>query len=140
MNFRMDRLNGEMQKNISDIINNKIKDPRVAGKMISVLSVNCAKDLKTAKVYLSIYGDRTEAKKAFEIVTELRHKGIICELDHMGRGIKAQFKYADKIGAKYVGVIGSQELADQVVKIKNMTSGEEQAVAFKDVYDYISKL
>lgn len=66
MNFRMDRLNGEMQKNISDIINNKIKDPRVAGKMISVLSVNCAKDLKTAKVYLSIYGDKAEAKKAFE--------------------------------------------------------------------------
>ena len=66
MNFRMDRINGEMQKNISDIIRNKIKDPRVAGKMISVLSVNCAKDLKTAKVYLSIYGDKTEAKKAFE--------------------------------------------------------------------------
>ncbi|MBE5731488.1 MAG: 30S ribosome-binding factor RbfA [Clostridiales bacterium] len=68
MNFRMDRLNGEMQKNISDIINNKIKDPRVAGKMISVLSVNCAKDLKTAKVYLSIYGEKSEAKKAFEAV------------------------------------------------------------------------
>lgn len=68
MNFRMDRLNGEMQKNISDIINNKIKDPRVAGKMISVLSVNCAKDLKTAKVYLSIYGEKSEAKKAFEAI------------------------------------------------------------------------
>jgi len=91
------------------------------------------------KLYLAPMGE-PEAKKAFEIVTELRHKGIICELDHMGRGIKAQFKYADKIGAKYVGVIGSQELADQVVKIKNMASGEEQAVAFKDVYDYISKL
>ncbi len=66
MNFRLDRLNGEMKKNISDIINNKIKDPRVVGKMISVLSVNCAKDLKTAKVYLSIYGEKTDAQKAFE--------------------------------------------------------------------------
>ena len=66
MNFRMDRINGEMQKNISDIIRNKIKDPRVVGKMISVLSVNCAKDLKTAKVYLSIYGDKAESQKAFE--------------------------------------------------------------------------
>lgn len=66
MNYRIDRINGEMQKSISDIINNKIKDPRVVGKMISVLSVNCAKDLKTAKVYLSIYGDKTEQKKTFE--------------------------------------------------------------------------
>ena len=66
MNFRMDRINGEMQKNISDIIRNKIKDPRVAGKMISVLSVNCAKDLKTAKVYISVYGNKEDAKKAFE--------------------------------------------------------------------------
>lgn len=66
MNFRMDRINGEMQKNISDIIRNKIKDPRVAGKMISVLSVNCAKDLKTAKVYISVYGNKEDAKTAFE--------------------------------------------------------------------------
>ena len=74
MNYRMDRINSEMQKCISDIINNKIKDPRVCG-MISVLSVNCAKDLKTAKVYLSIYGAKDQAKSAFDAI--VRCSGFI---------------------------------------------------------------
>lgn len=70
MNFRMDRLNSEMQRNISDIIRNKIKDPRVSQVMVSVLSVNCAKDLKTAKVYLSIYADKEKANSVFEAITK----------------------------------------------------------------------
>jgi histidyl-tRNA synthetase len=48
----------------------------------------------------------------------------------MGRGIKAQFKYADKIKAKYVAVIGSNELENGVVKLKNMADGSEQTVEF----------
>ena len=69
MNYRIDRLNGELQKAISDIINNKIKDPRVTS-MVSVLSVDCAKDLKTAKVYLSIYGEEESAKTTFDALVK----------------------------------------------------------------------
>ncbi len=87
-------------------------------------------------LYLAPMGEK-EAEKAFQIATELRLKGIICELDHMGRGIKAQFKYADKIGAKYVGVIGSTELESGIIKIKNMEKGSEEEVAFDSVYDYV---
>ena len=65
MNYRMDRLNSEMLKCISDVINNKVKDPRVCG-MVSVLSVDCAKDLKTAKVVVSIYGNRDTVKGTFD--------------------------------------------------------------------------
>ena len=87
-------------------------------------------------LYLAPMGEK-EAEKAFEIATKLRLMGVICELDHMGRGIKAQFKYADKIGAKYVGVIGSNELNSGIVKIKDMVNGTEEEVAFDKVYDYI---
>lgn len=61
MNYRIDRLNGEMQRAISDIIEHKIKDPRVTG-LVSITSVNVSKDLKTAKVYISIFetSDRQE--------------------------------------------------------------------------------
>ena len=48
------------------------------------------------KVYFAPMGE-TEGEKVFEIVSNLREKGISCDFDHMGRGIKAQFKYADKI-------------------------------------------
>ena len=66
--------------------------------------------------------------KAFEIVSALRNSGISADTDYVGRGIKAQFKYADKIGAKFVGVLGSDELARNIIKIKEMASGTETEV------------
>ena len=69
MAFRIERINGEMQKSISVTIQNKIKDPRISG-MVSVTKADCAKDLKTAKIYISIYGGTAEEKKAsFDAVT-----------------------------------------------------------------------
>lgn len=65
MSFRIERINSEMQKSISDIIQSRVKDPRVGG-MISVIKVDTAKDLKTAKVYVSIYGEKESANASFE--------------------------------------------------------------------------
>ena len=51
---RTDRIAGEIQKEISDIIRNSIKDPRIP-QMVSVTGVKVTKDLRYAKVYISIY-------------------------------------------------------------------------------------
>ena len=67
MSFRTDRLNSEMRKVIADVIDNKLKDPRIT-QMVSVTDVDVAKDLKTAKVYLSIYGDEEKCKATFEAI------------------------------------------------------------------------
>ncbi len=75
-------------------------------------------------------------KKAFEIATQLRAKGIFAEIDHMERSVKAQFKYADKLGAKYVAVIGGNELAESRANIKCMATGESESVAFADMATY----
>ncbi len=88
------------------------------------------------KVYFAPMGEK-EAEKAFELVSILRQSGISADFDHMGRGIKAQFKYADKIGAEYVAVIGSDELNNGVVKFKKMSDGTETAVAFADLTQFI---
>lgn len=82
--------------------------------------------------YVAPMGER-ESVKAFEIVNKLRAKGIVADFDHMGRGIKAQFKYADKIGAKKVIVIGSNELEKGIVKVKDMTDGTEQEVSIESL-------
>ena len=60
----------------------------------------------------------------------LRRKGISAETDIMDRSVKAQMKYADKIGAKYVVVIGDDEIANGVVNVKNMSDGstEQRAI------------
>ncbi len=87
------------------------------------------------KIYFAPMGEE-EGKTAFKLATLLRTNGISCELDHMNRGIKSQFKYADKINAENVAVLGSNELAEGVVKVKNMKDGSEKAVAFGDILEF----
>ena len=75
-------------------------------------------------------------KKAFEIAIALRAKGVFAEIDHMERSVKAQFKYADKLGAKYVAVIGGNELSEGRANVKCMATGESESVAFADMATY----
>ena len=67
--------------------------------------------------------DKESSYKVMSMVTDLRASGIHAETDVVGRSLKAQMKYADKIGARYTTVIGSDELAAGKVKVKNMSSG-----------------
>ena len=78
-------------------------------------------------------------KKAFELAISLRKAGIFAEIDHMERSVKAQFKYADKLGAKYVAVIGGNELAGGVMNVKDMSNGTSEQVAFQDVLAYFQE-
>jgi histidyl-tRNA synthetase len=76
--------------------------------------------------------DEQSRNKAFLLAVELRKQGVLTEIDHMSRSIKAQFKYADKIGAKYVAVIGESELLEGAVNVKNMADGTSEKVAFEN--------
>ncbi|MCL2555775.1 MAG: 30S ribosome-binding factor RbfA [Firmicutes bacterium] len=60
MSIRLQRVGSEMQKNISEIIRTKLQDPRIDG-FVSILSVEVAKDLKTAKVTVSISSENDDA-------------------------------------------------------------------------------
>ena len=51
--------------------------------------------------------------------------GIKTEFDHVGRSFKAQFKFADKLGARYVAILGEDELRQGCVKLKDMAAGTE---------------
>ena len=79
-------------------------------------------------LYILSLGDN-ESKKAFEISEALRSQKYIVEKDIFARSFKAQMKYADKIGAKNLLVIGEEELKTNTAKIKNMISGEEKEVS-----------
>ncbi|MBQ7830972.1 MAG: histidine--tRNA ligase [Clostridia bacterium] len=75
-------------------------------------------------------------RKAFELASALREKGVIAEIDHMDRSVKAQFKYADKLGAKYVAVIGDSELEEGAMNAKCMATGESERVTFENAVEY----
>jgi histidyl-tRNA synthetase len=50
-------------------------------------------------------------------------------MDHQLRSLKAQFKYADKLGARYMAVLGDEELDKGIVKLRDMNTKEEWEVA-----------
>ncbi len=75
---------------------------------------------------------------AAKLVRELRLKGIKADIDHAARSVKAQFKYADKLGAKKVIVIAEDELANGMVKIRDMATHEETEAALDDITNIIS--
>ena len=80
---------------------------------------------KTPDLYILSIGTN-ENRKAIEISEYLRKENFVVEKDIFERSFKAQMKYADKIGAKYLLVIGENELNTNSGKIKNMITGEEK--------------
>ena len=78
--------------------------------------------------------------KAFELTQTLRRAGIRADLDHCGRSLKAQFKYANKTGAPLTAVIGDEEARTGKVKIKRMADGEEQTAEMQNACETVRKL
>ena len=73
MKIRIERVNGELQRQIAKVIANDIRDPRLQGAIVSVTNVHTTPDLKYAKVHLSVYADSDEKKKeAFDTVVRSR--------------------------------------------------------------------
>lgn len=70
---------------------------------------------------------------AFRLAQECRDAGIATEFDHQGRSLKSQFKLADKLRARFVVVLGPDELSQGLAKVRNMSSHEEQLVGIGEV-------
>lgn len=76
------------------------------------------------EVYLAAMGDAA-GKKAFVLMDRLHKCGVSADCDLCARGLKAQMKYADRIGAKYTMVLGDNELEAGRAELKNMKTGEK---------------
>lgn len=76
---------------------------------------------------------------AHKLAHQLRQNGIRVETDHLGKSVKAQLKYANKINAEYTIVLGDDEISSNQCKIKNMSDGSETTVQI-DVQDIIDNI
>ena len=82
---------------------------------------------KSVDCFVVSLGD--EAKDySVKLVDELRSNGISAEKDYSDRKAKGQFKAADRVGAKFVAVLGEDELKENKISLKNMQTGEQQQV------------
>ena len=79
------------------------------------------------EIFIASLGEAAHLE-AFKLADSLRKYSIIAACDENDRGLKAQMKYADKIGAKYSMVLGDDEIASQKAVLKNMKTGEKKTI------------
>lgn len=87
------------------------------------------------ELYVGILGKEAKGA-AYKLVNTLRNADIVVETDYMDRSVKAQMKYANKIGAKNTVIIGADELANKKANIKNMDTGEQTEVTLDKITEY----
>ena len=74
-----------------------------------------------------------------KLVNDLRAQGVKADLDHAARSMKAQFKYANKLGVKNVVVIADDELKLNAVKLRNMTESTEETVPMDQIVERFTR-
>lgn len=72
------------------------------------------------------------AQRCFVLASRLREGGVAVECDIVGRSLKAQMKYADKLGARYTIVVGDTELETGAAQLKNMATGQTEDIRLDD--------
>lgn len=93
--------------------------------MLLMEAQNCPfPEPQTADLFIVALGDKA-VLKALEISKDMRAEGFGCLMDLNQRSVRAQMKYADKLGAKFNLVIGDNEVESGSAKLKNMSTGEE---------------
>jgi len=95
-------------------------------------------EAKTADLYIATMGENA-AIKATEICSIVRDEGYKAQTDICSRGLKAQMKYADKIGAKFTIVLGDNEIETGKVKLKDMSSGSETEVKLEEICEELGE-
>ena len=92
--------------------------------------------LKTPDIFIIPIGDKAE-EIAYKLLFELKNSGLASECDINKRSVKAQMKYADKLGAKYTLIIGDDEINNNLYKIKNMSTGELTETSYENIVNTI---
>lgn len=101
-------------------------------------NVEIENDQKT-DIFLVTIGDRAKLK-AFSIIKSLRENNISSDKDHLDRSLKAQFKYSDKLNARFTVVIGDDELDKDEVTLKNMETGEQKQIRLSELVQVLKNI
>ena len=89
-------------------------------------------------LYIAPLGDKASVY-AQKLIYSLRRAGIKAETDHTGRGLRAQMKYADKLGCRYTLVLGDNETDTGRASVKNMESGEQTETELDKLSEFFTE-
>lgn len=90
-------------------------------------------------LYIGSIGEEAYSA-SFKLANDLRVKGTKVEINHMGRSVKAEMKYANKIGARFTLILGEDELTSKVAKLKRMSDGELFEISLDEIDKIIETL
>lgn len=88
-------------------------------------------------LFIGSMGDNAKLK-AMKLAFDLRKEGLKVDIDHLGKSVKAQMKYANKIGARFTFVIGDSEIQENMVNVKRMSDGEKFEVALDNIKNIVN--
>ncbi|MBS7527738.1 histidine--tRNA ligase [Fusibacter paucivorans] len=84
------------------------------------------------ELFIIVLGEQAK-RSALAVAKRFRDAGIKTEIDHLGRSMKAQFKYANKIEVPYVIILGDDEVTKGVMPLKCMADGTQIEIGIDDV-------
>ena len=88
--------------------------------------------------FIAVMGDEAKAW-GLKLLRELRQKGLKVQMDTLARNVKGQFKYANRLGARYTVVIGDDEIKAGVVSLKEMATSEQREVKMENLAEELIK-
>lgn len=96
------------------------------------------KETNEMDIYIGSIG-KEGLVKSQGIAYRMRSEGIRAEGDSVGRSVKAQMKYANKIGARYSVILGDNEIAEDTANLKNMETGEQEQIKVSELVEIMKK-
>jgi histidyl-tRNA synthetase len=100
------------------------------------LEVPAAARASGLDVFVAAVGDPA-AREAFRLLDRLRSAGLRAVGETIDRGLRAQMKQADRLGARFAVILGEQELAGQRAGVRDMRAGVQQDVALDRLIDHL---
>jgi len=89
-------------------------------------------------IFIAGLGDIPSAK-AFVLMSTLQREGVFAEMDYQAKSLKAQLRRADKLKARFVLILGEDELARGIGMLRDMANGAQEEIPLTDAVDLIKK-
>ncbi len=107
-------------------------------RIINVLKeIELYKEIKKEIDVYVMYVSEEEKLYALDIVQSLRLNGVVCETNNMNKGLKGQFKEADRLSAKLLVLLNNEDLKKGLVTLKDNVTKEEEKVDINEIVDLV---
>ncbi|OHE41911.1 MAG: hypothetical protein A2Y16_06735 [Tenericutes bacterium GWF2_57_13] len=104
--------------------------------LLALESVDVGKRDESIHCFVIAIGEAAKPK-AMELMTGLRHGGLIVDADFMDRPLKGQFKQSERLGATFTVILGEAEVAAGTVNVKNVKTGVQETIPASSLYGYL---